>query len=244
MTIHSSQQSGILTLTFDRPDKLNALNLEMYQQLNQQLQQAATDPQIHVLVFKGEGASFTAGNDLADFLAHGELDQHHPAVQFLYQVVRFPKPIIADVHGHAIGIGTTLLLHCDLVVADPLTRFQLPFIQLALVPEFASSALLPKIIGPQRAAELLMLGEPFSAEQAYQWGLINQVAEHEEREGMVQEWASKLTKLPQQALRHTKALLKVDCADVEQTIAAELKLFAQSLNQPECQQRLKRALDQ
>jgi enoyl-CoA hydratase/carnithine racemase len=238
MSIIRDLNKGVLTLQLDRPEKLNALSCAMYRQLDRELAAAEEDPEVKVVVLKGQGSSFTSGNDLQDFLTQGSINEAHPAVAFLFQMTRFPKPIIADVHGHAVGIGTTLLLHCDLVVADPQTRFQLPFIHLALVPEFASSYLLPRNIGPQRAAELLMLGEPFSAQQAYQWGLVNRVAEHEEREGLVQEWACKLTKLPEQALRQTKALLRHDAEPIQQTIRKELAVFSDCLKAEESQQRI------
>ena len=169
------QQDGLLTLTLNRHDKRNALNTAMYRALTDALRQATEDDAIHALLIQGQSDCFTAGNDLADFVGKETLEADDPILQFLHTLADFPKPVIAAVGGAAVGIGTTLLLHCDLVYLADNARLQLPFVELGLVPEFASSLLLPRSVGHLKAAELLLLAEAIDADEALQLGLANRV---------------------------------------------------------------------
>ncbi|MGL4892457.1 MAG: enoyl-CoA hydratase-related protein, partial [Aeromonas veronii] len=171
----AEQQDGLLTLTLNRPDKRNALNTEIYKQLVAALREAAADEEVHVLLLQGQQDCFTAGNDLADFMGKSALEPDDPILQFLHTLADFPKPVIAAVGGPTVGIGTTILLHCDLVYLADNARLQLPFVELGLVPEFASSLLLPRLVGHLKAAELLLLAEAMDAEEALRLGLANKV---------------------------------------------------------------------
>ena len=238
MSIEVSIEQGVLTLTLNRPDKKNALNKLMYQQLVQQLLQAAQNDDVKVVVLQGSAECFSSGNDLADFLQSGELNDTHPTVMFLYEMAKFPKPVVAAVAGLAIGIGTTVLLHCDLVYAAPGCRLQLPFTQLGLCPEAASSLLLPQIAGYQRAAQYLLLGEAFSSEQAAAFGLVNEVVPASDLLAHAASKAKTLAALPVEAVLRSKALLKAQQPQIEQVIAAELNDFGKLLRSDACQQRL------
>ena len=168
-------EEQVLTITFQRPKRKNALTLKMYELATAALEDARDNEGVRVVVFRGAGGTFTSGNDLNDFVQNPPTDESSPVFGFLRALRSFPKPIVGVVQGYAVGIGTTMLLHCDLILADTTARFQLPFIKLALVPEAASSLLLPRLVGYHRAAELLMLGEPFGAQEAHQWGLVSEV---------------------------------------------------------------------
>ena len=232
------QQGAVLKLGLNRPEKKNALSQQMYRQLSAALEQAAADNSIHVVLLHGSSDCFSAGNDLKDFLAAGVLDTEHPTVQFLYLLAQCPKPLIAAVSGLAIGIGTTALLHCDLVYAADTACFQLPFTQLGLCPEAASSLLLPRLVGYQRAAQHLLLGERFDAAQAHAMGLVNQVVTHAELEALAWQKAQQLAALPADAVQTSKTLLKAGSREVTATIAAELAQFQRLLDGDDCQQRI------
>lgn len=237
--ISQRTEQGVLRLTLNRPQKKNALSQQMYRELTAALQQATANDSIHVVLLEGCSDCFSAGNDLQDFLGAGELNSQHPTVQFLYQLARFEKPLVAAVAGLAIGIGTTALLHCDLVYAADNARFQLPFTQLGLCPEAGSSALLPNLIGYQRAAQYLLLGEAFGAAEALQMGLVNQVVDTSELQQLAWQKALKLASLPAGAVQSSKALLKRSCKALTlETIAAELVQFQHLLNGAESQQRI------
>lgn len=237
--ISQRTEQGVLQLTLNRPQKKNALSQQMYRQLTAALQQAAADDSVHVVLLQGSSDCFCAGNDLQDFLGAGELNRQHPTVQFLYQLAQFEKPLLAAVAGLAIGIGTTALLHCDLVYAADNARFQLPFTQLGLCPEAGSSVLLPNLAGYQRAAQYLLLGEAFGAAEALQMGLVNQVVDTAELQQLAWQKALKLASLPAGAVQSSKALLKRSSKALTlDTIAAELVQFQQFLNGAESQQRI------
>lgn len=230
---------GVVHIHLNRPEKKNALSQQMYRELTLALQQAAADDSIRVVLLQGTKDCFSAGNDLQDFLQAGDLNSEHPTVQFLYQLAQFPKPLIAAVAGLAIGIGTTALLHCDLVYAAENTHFQLPFTQLGLCPEAGSSVLLPNLMGYQRAAQYLLLGEGFNAAEALQMGLVNQVVAMDALTELAVQKAVKLASLPAEAVQSSKALLKRNMQQITlDSIAAELKQFQQLLNAEECQQRI------
>ena len=237
--IQQQTEQGVLRTTLHRPEKKNALNQQMYRELTNALQSASSDSQVRVVLLQGNEDSFSAGNDLQDFLGAGELNSQHPTVQFLYQLAKFPKPLVAAVSGLAIGIGTTALLHCDLVYAAGSARFQLPFTQLGLCPEAGSSILLPQLAGYQRAAQYLLLGESFGAEQALQMGMVNQVVAVNELSELAYSKALTLAALPADAVQTSKALLKrPGLACTLDTIAAELTEFQRLLETEQCQQRI------
>lgn len=236
--------AGVLTLSLQRPDKKNALSLAMYRQLTAALQQAERDPAVKVVVLQGSASCFSSGNDLQDFLSAGALDANHPTVAFIYQLNACSKPIIAAVAGLAIGIGTTALLHCDLVYAAPGCRFQMPFTQLGLCPEAASSLLLPQLIGYQRAAQYLLLGDSFDTDQALTMGLVNQQVAADELLAFVAAKALQLATLPAEAVQQSKALLRGKVKrKAEKVITVELEVFSELLQRDACQNQLKSFLN-
>jgi enoyl-CoA hydratase/carnithine racemase len=201
-------EHGVLTLTFNRVEKKNALTSAMYAALADHLHQAAGDAQTRVLVIQGQENLFTAGNDVSEFLQRPPAGMEAPVFRFLHAMANFPKPAIAAVCGPAVGIGTTLLLHCDLVYAGDNALFSLPFVNLGLCPEAASSLLLQQRIGQLAANEKLLFGEPFAADEALELGLVNRVLPPSEVNGFVQQQARKLAAKPQASLTVTKALLR------------------------------------
>jgi len=227
-----------LTLSLNRPEKKNALTSAMYVALHQQLELARTDSSVRVVVLKGEGGIFTSGNDLLDFrrtLESGIAISETSALRFMHALLDFPKPVVASVEGMAIGIGATLLLHCDLVVAADNSRFHLPFLQLGLVPEYASSYLLPRLAGRAKASRYLMLCEPFDAHTAHELGLVSHVCKAAELDATTNAITSQLAALPAAALRASKALInneerKKMLAEVMQR---ELAAFTTGLASPE-----------
>ena len=218
---------GVLTLRFNRADKKNALTTAMYAEAATALKAAETDTNVRVVVITGSGDSFSAGNDLGDFMENPPADNDAPVFRFMHALARFPKPVIAAANGIAVGIGTTVLLHCDFAYAVPTAKFQLPFVNLALVPEFASSLLLARHLGTRKATELLMLAEKFDAETAESFGLINAVVPADQLEAVVNAKAAALASKPPAALRATKALLKADGTEVAARIGLEAKVFGE-----------------
>ncbi|MDE1152517.1 MAG: enoyl-CoA hydratase-related protein [Micavibrio sp.] len=225
------RDGGFLHLALNRADKKNALTNAMYRDLTAALNDAAADEDIIGVVFTGMGDAFTAGNDLKEFLAAGTT-AGLAAPDFLRVLATFPKIVIAAVQGAAVGIGTTLLLHCDLVIAAPDAKFQLPFINLGLVPEAASSLLLPARLGHARASELLLLGSVFDAQTAYQLGLINRIVEKEALAKTVLEFTAALASKDPHALQETKRLLKSMSQGVEARMEEEFTAFARCLGMP------------
>lgn len=240
MTDHVlTERSGfIVTIRMARPEKKNALTVDMYRGMTAALNEASHDPGVRVIVLAGAGGSFTSGNDLRDFATAPPTDSDVPAFQFLRVLATFPKPLVAAVNGVAVGIGTTMLLHCDLVVADPATRFSLPFINLGLVPEAASSLMLPRMIGHRRASELLMLGEMFDATTAERYGIINRISAAGEAESDAMRWAQALAGKAPNALRTTKALLKSETTGVLARIDEEGREFGTQLHSAEFREAL------
>jgi enoyl-CoA hydratase/carnithine racemase len=178
MDILTSKANGILTIEFNRPEKKNAITSAMYQSMADALKDAEGDVAVRAIVIQGKPEVFTAGNDLEDFMKNSSAEVgDRPVAQFMRALSSATKPVIAAVAGNAVGIGTTLLMHCDLVYAGENAKFAMPFTQLGLCPEFASSMLFPAMVGYPRAAEKLLLGEAFGAEEAYDMGLISKVAE-------------------------------------------------------------------
>ncbi|MBI5334180.1 MAG: enoyl-CoA hydratase [Burkholderiales bacterium] len=230
------REAGVLTLTFNRPDKKNAITAAMYATMADAIESADADADVRVVVIQGSVEIFTAGNDLQDFMMRppqiGEGGELPPVFRFLHAIQRFPKPVIAAVCGAAVGIGTTLLFHCDLVYAGDNAAFSLPFVNLGLCPEAGSSYLLPALVGHHRAAEKLMLGEPFYAEEAAEMGLVNRVLPPHEANAYAQAQAAKLAAKPQASLIATKTLMKRSQAHVPELIAEEGKQFGQLLLGP------------
>jgi enoyl-CoA hydratase/carnithine racemase len=230
-------EGGVLTLTFNRPDKKNAITTAMYSALAQALEAAYEDDSVRVAVIQGSVEIFTAGNDLADFRNNPPaLDEGGsndvPVVHFLNAIRNFPKPLIAAVAGPAVGIGTTLLLHCDMVYAGDNAAFSLPFVNLGLCPEAGASLLLPQLIGYPRAAEKLMLGEAFYAEEALEMGLVNRVVPPHEVHAYAQAQAAKLVAKPMASLRATKVLMKLAQTQLLPVMQAEFKHFGSLLRGP------------
>jgi len=206
MDILTNKKDGILTIEFDRPDKKNSITSAMYQMMADALKDADQDKDVRVVLFCGKPDIFTAGNDLEDFMnmpSEGDLADR-PVAQFMLHLIGVTKPVITAVAGAAVGIGTTMLLHCDMVYAADNARFSMPFPRLGLCPEFASSMLLPQVVGYPRAAEKLLLGEPFSAQEAYEMGLINRVLPAGELLPYARAKAEKLTSMHTSSVGKTK----------------------------------------
>lgn len=206
--VRAETRGRILHLELNRPDKKNALTVEMYEALVDQLQGADRDAQVRVVLITGAGDAFSAGNDLRDFLERPPTDASAPVHRFLQALIDLEIPSIAAVQGLAVGIGTTMLLHCDLVYAGRTARFQLPFTSLALVPEAGSSLLLPQRIGYARAAEMLLLGEPLDAEDARVLGFVSAVFDDAALRDEAFARAERLASLPPESVRTTKALMR------------------------------------
>lgn len=236
-TIQVKDDNGVRIITFNRPDKRNALNLQMYTQLTEYLIQGESDNEILAFMFRGQADCFTSGNDVADFLQNSGLGADHPAFRFLFCLLELKKPVIAAVTGAAVGIGTTMLLHCDLVYADNSAKFQLPFVQLALVPEAGASLLLPQVVGQAKASELLMLGESFNATQAHSYGLINEIIDSETIFDFALERAHKLAALPPISLQTTKKLIRYNREEVREQMKKELVEFEARLASEEAKAR-------
>lgn len=237
--IQSELNSGVLTLTINRAEKKNALNLAMYSALANGLQRADGDDSVRVVLVTGSGDSFTSGNDLADFLMSPPTGMDSPVMRFLIALSTARKPLVAAVNGAAVGVGVTMLLHSDLVYAAKSSTFQMPFVNLGLCPEAGSSLLLPRIMGHQQAAELILLGETFSAEKARELQIVTSVHE----DGVLLEYARKkalqLAAQPAAAVRLAKTLLKREySAQLQETIVEEAKQFMARLKSPEAAEAL------
>jgi enoyl-CoA hydratase/carnithine racemase len=230
--IRVSSAAGVTTITLARPDKRNALTLAMYATITRALIEAANTPGVRVVQLRGSGGHFSAGNDLQDFQRNPPTEDGGPVLDFLQVLATFPLPLVAAVRGSAVGVGTTMLLHCDLVYVAPEARLQLPFVNLGLVPEAASSLLLPAMLGHVRAAELVMLGEPFSGEEAVALGLANQA--RRDPEAAADAACERLARQPPTALRTTKFLLKAPLQDaVAAAMHNEGVHFLRQLRSPE-----------
>jgi enoyl-CoA hydratase/carnithine racemase len=227
-----------LSITLARPDRRNAITVAMYEALADAVEQAAKDDSIRVISFRGEGQDFTAGNDLADFLQARPTDPDEIAVwRFLRALAECETPIVAAVHGNCVGIGTTMLLHCDLVIADDSARFSMPFVDLGLVPEAASSLLLPKMAGRRLAARYLLLGEPFGLGKAEAIGLVSHHAAAGELDAELTRIVEALLAKPPEALRQTQRLLRAGTRDeILDRMKLEASLFAGRLTSPEAKE--------
>jgi len=231
--ILKSCAEGVCELRFDRPEKRNAVTHRMYQALAAGLHAAEADEAVRVVLLSGAGASFCAGNDLNDFVSGPPFSSAHPVMDVLRTLATFDKPLLAAVHGPTVGIGVTMLLHCDLVVAAQGTQLIMPFVALGLVPEAGSSLLLPRLVGQQRAAELLLLGESLDAAAAEQLGLVNRVVEPDQLLDEARALAQRLVRQPAEALRATRRLLRGDTAELRARIEAEAQVFGARLKSAE-----------
>jgi len=230
MDILTNKANGIFTITFNRPNKKNAITAAMYQAMADALKDAEGDAEVRVILFTGKPEIFTAGNDLEDFMNNPPRRRNSPVYQFMRNLSQATKPIVAAVSGPAVGIGTTMLMHCDFVYAADNAKFSMPFAKLGLCPEFSSSMLLPQIAGYQRAAEKLMLGEAFSAQEACAMGLVNKVLPAAEVLAFAQAQAAKLAALPTSSLRVTKRLMKgKELAAIKAKMEEESKFFGKLL---------------
>ncbi len=233
MDILTQVTGGVMAIELNRPDKKNALTSDMYALLNDALARAEGDDAVRVVLIHGKPDVFTAGNDLDDFMRRPPQGEDTPVFRFLHAASEASKPLVAAVNGAAVGIGTTLLLHCDLVYAGDNARFRMPFTSLGLVPEFASSYLLPMVAGYQRAAELLLLGEPFGPDVALAAGFVTRVVPAAQTLDTAWQAARKLAALPAKSVRTTKALLKgAHAAAVRNQLALEGSHFREMLSEP------------
>lgn len=243
--IQSEIQDGILHIILNRPEKKNALTSAMYEAMVKILQEGEADDSVRVIILRGNGDSFTAGNDIEDFVQKPWKGQAvPPAEQFIRAVAFAEKPIIAAVHGLAVGIGTTILLHCDLVYAAEDTRFMMPFVNLGIIPEAGSTLLLPNLVGQRRAAELTLLATPFSAQRAYELGIVNRVVPPDQLLSSVITVAQALSEKPASAVRLAKQMMKQPLkADLDRVIREEVLAIAGRLDSPETAEALSAFLE-
>ena len=233
-----TERSGhILRIQLNRPEKKNAMTSAMYITLADLLNDAAKDDQIRVVLWHGAGDSFSAGNDIQDFLKNPPGSGESPQARLIQALIDFDKPIVAAVHGAAIGGGTTMLTHCDFVYAGESARFQMPFVNLALVPEFGSSCTVPARIGYLRAAELILLGLPFDAKRAAELGLVTRIVPDQKSLATAMETAQKLAEKPPAALQACKRLMKQSTREqLEQAVKLENEEFSARVRSAEAKE--------
>lgn len=232
-----SRDDGVLRLLFNRPDKKNALDREMYGALIAALDEAQRDDTVRAVVFAGAGGDFTAGNDLKDFLSFLDSPGEFPALAFVRALAAFQKPMVAAVAGDAVGVGTTLVFHCDLAYASADARFKMPFIDLGLAPEAAASLLVPRRVGMAKAAQFLLLGDGFDGAEACRLGIVNALAPAGAVIETAMDAARRLAQKPTQALAASRRLMRGDPAEVLARIDEEAALFAKALASPEARAR-------
>ena len=235
MNIKTATLNGVATIEIARPEKKNALTAAMYQAMADALRAAQADGAVRAVLITGQPGVFTSGNDIEDFMSRPpSKGMDAPVFQFMFALADCDKPVIAAVTGAAIGIGTTMLLHCDFAYVSDEARLAMPFVGLGLVPEFASSLLLPQLMGQARAAEKLLLGDPFTGADAVEYGIANAVLPAGEVVNHARRVAERFNSLPPGAVREAKKLLRGPQKDViRQTIQAEAELFAARLRSPE-----------
>lgn len=237
--IETSDQDGVKTIRFNRPDKKNALTTQMYQDLVGAIDAANGDEATGCILFLGHPGIFTAGNDIVDFaqaaMSGGDITSSAVA-QFLERIVMAEKPMVAGVDGLAIGVGTTMLLHCDHVIASDISKFRTPFVDLGLIPEAGSSLLGPRLMGHQRAFSLLAMGESFSPEMAKEAGFISQIVASQDLEEAASNVARAIAAKPPEAMKISRKLLRGDRSDVLVRMREELQLFSERLQSKEAKQ--------
>ena len=224
----------VTTVTLNRPEKMNAITREMYRLMAEAINGAAMDSSIAAVVIQSNGDHFTAGNDISDFLNNPPLEEGSEVWQFIKAAHDFPKILIAATQGNAVGIGATMIMHCDFAYASPTTRFRMPFVNLGLVPEFGASYLFPKSMGHRRAAELLLLGREFTGHEAREWGMVNEVVD--DARARAHEIAAVVAEQPPNALMQAKQLMKSpDHERLNVIMSAEGELFQRALSSEEAQ---------
>jgi enoyl-CoA hydratase/carnithine racemase len=237
MTVDVAAEDGVLVATLNRPEKKNALTGAMYRALRDALRAASEDERVGAVLVTGAGGAFCAGNDIGDFLAEnraaGEGARTGPGGEFIRALARFDKPLVAAVEGPAVGVGTTMCLHCDLVYAAPSARFAMPFVNLGLVPEAGSSLLAPRRFGLAVASELLLLGETIDGARAREIGLVNEVVAPEALKSHALAKAKALAAKPRAALLATRKLMRGDAETLYAHMEQELVAFARALKSPE-----------
>ena len=238
MSIKTGVVNGVASIEIARPEKKNALTVAMYQAMRDALVAAKADPAVRAVLIYGQPGIFTSGNDIDDFMSRppgqGSESANSPVFQFMHALLDCDKPVVAAVTGAAIGIGTTLLLHCDFVYVSDEARLAMPFVSLGLVPEFASSLVVPQLMGHRRAAEKLLLGEPFTPEQAVDCGIANAVIPAGEVVNHARRVAERFNQLPPGAVREAKQLMHATQRELTlQVIRAEGELFGKRLRSPE-----------
>ena len=248
MTIRTATLDGVLTIEIARPEKKNAFTREMYVAMAEALQGADADPAVRAVLLCGQPGIFTSGNDIEDFLSRppgqGSDAQDSPVFRFLNALTNCGKPVVAAVTGPAIGVGATMLLHCDFVYVSDEARLAMPFVSLGLVPEFASSLLVPQLMGQRRAAEKLLLGEPFTAQEAVECGLANAVLPASEVLPHARRVALRFNALPPGAVRDSKRLMRDhQRALVMEAIRTEGAVFGARLRSPEVREALQAFLE-
>lgn len=236
--VRTERNGGVVAITLARPERRNAITVAMYSALADAIESASADEGARLITIRGDGQDFTAGNDLMDFMAELPRDSDDiPVWRFLRALARNQVPILAAVQGNAVGIGTTMLLHCDLVIAEESARFSLPFVDLGLVPEAASTLLLPRLAGRRMAARYLLLGEPFAAAEALQANIVSHLVPDGQLGSVFEEMVLKLLAKPPQALRLTQALLRHATGDeIVDRMELESSHFSERLKSPEVAQ--------
>jgi enoyl-CoA hydratase/carnithine racemase len=237
VTLKTATLNHVLTIEIARPEKKNAITVDMYARMAEALRAAQADGDVRAVLITGQPGIFTSGNDLEDFIQRPRQGMDSPVFQFMQALLACDKPVVAAVTGAAIGIGTTMLLHCDLVYVSDEARLAMPFVSLGLVPEFASSLVVPRLMGHARAAEKLLLGDPFTPEQAVEFGIANAVLPAGEVLPHARRMAERFNALPPGAVRESKRLLRRETREaVLQAIAVEGEIFGQRLTSPEAKE--------
>ncbi|HJV69930.1 enoyl-CoA hydratase [Ideonella sp.] len=234
MSIKTATLNGVATIEIARPEKKNALTQAMYQAMADAIRAAQDDAAVRAILITGQPGIFTSGNDIEDFMQRPPQSEDSSVFQFMKALIGSDKPVVAAVTGAAVGIGTTLLLHCDFVYVSDEARLAMPFVGLGLVPEFASSLLVPGLMGPRRAAEKLLLGDPFTGADAVECGIANAVLPATEVVNHARRVAERFNTLPPGAVRDTKRLMHGPQRErLLQVVSEEAKIFAQRLRSPE-----------
>ena len=236
MSIKTATLNGVATIEIARPEKKNAITVAMYAAMGEALRAANADPAVRAVLITGQPGIFTSGNDLEDFMQRPAQGADSPVFEFMTALHGSEKPVVAAVTGAAIGIGTTMLLHCDFVYVSDEARLATPFVSLGLVPEFASSLMMPALMGHRRAAERLLLGDPFTGEVAVECGLANAVLPAGEVVNHARRIAERFNTLPPAAVRESKKLMRRGSERVFETIAAEGTVFRERLSSPEARE--------
>ncbi|MDH7796672.1 MULTISPECIES: enoyl-CoA hydratase-related protein [unclassified Beijerinckia] len=231
--ITTTSADGVLTITMNRPDKKNALTGAMYEAMIAAIDAAEADSKIGALLLRGAGGLFTAGNDIADFLSASSGIEDFPALRFIRRFAICDKPIVAAVDGAAVGVGTTILFHCDLIYAAPDATFRMPFVDLGLVPEAAASLLIPERVGMAKASEWLLLGEGFDATEAYRLGLINAIVDKDRLQAHALDKARALAAKPRTAVATTRRLMRGDRDTILDRMGVEARAFGAALKSDE-----------